>query len=92
MEGGAHVVMEAVRSCTPVLASRIPGNIGMLGSDYAGYFDWGHADQLVALLKRCHNDAAFYAHLQTQCAVRAPLFAAETEREKLRQLVNDLLA
>jgi putative glycosyltransferase (TIGR04348 family) len=92
MEGGAHVVMEAVRCGTPVLASRIPGNIGMLGSDYAGYFDWGHADQLVALLKRSHTDAAFYAHLQTQCALRAPLFAPETEREKLHQLVNDLLA
>ena len=30
MEGGAHVVMEAVRSGTPVLASRISGNVGML--------------------------------------------------------------
>ena len=38
MEGGAHVVMEAVRSGTPVLASRIAGNVGMLGADYAGYF------------------------------------------------------
>ena len=37
-EGGAHVIMEAVRSGTPVLASRIPGNVGMLGLDYPGYF------------------------------------------------------
>ena len=28
MEGGAHVVIEAVRSGTPVLASRIDGNVG----------------------------------------------------------------
>ena len=34
MEGGAHVVMEAVMSGTPVLASRIDGNVGMLGADY----------------------------------------------------------
>jgi hypothetical protein len=36
MEGGAHVIMEAICSGVPVLASRIAGNIGMLGEDYAG--------------------------------------------------------
>lgn len=91
MEGGAHVVMEAVRCGTPVLASRIAGNIGMLGADYAGYFDWGQADQLVDLLRRCQADPAFYAYLQAQCAVRAPLFSTETERRLLGQLVNGLL-
>jgi putative glycosyltransferase (TIGR04348 family) len=90
MEGGAHVVMEAVRSGTPVLASRIDGNVGMLGADYAGYFDWDHAEQLVALLRRCHFDPAFLAQLQAQCAARAPLFAPETERLALQQLVTGL--
>ncbi|MDO9144340.1 selenoneine biosynthesis selenosugar synthase SenB [Rhodoferax sp.] len=92
MEGGAHVVMEAVRAGTPVLASRIDGNVGMLGSDYAGYFDWDHAEQLVDLLRRCHVEPAFYAHLQAQCVVRAPLFAPETERRALQQLVTQLSA
>jgi hypothetical protein len=64
----------------------------MLGADYAGYFDWGRADQLAALLRRCRADAAFYAHLQAQCAARAPLFATEAERAALRGLVDDLLA
>jgi putative glycosyltransferase (TIGR04348 family) len=90
MEGGAHVVMEAVRSGTPVLASRIDGNVGMLGADYAGYFDWDHAEQLVALLRRCHHDPTFLAQLQAQCAARAPLFAPETERLALQQLVTGL--
>jgi putative glycosyltransferase (TIGR04348 family) len=92
MEGGAHVVMEAVRSGTPVLASRIDGNVGMLGADYAGYFDWDHAEQLVALLRRCHHEPTFYARLQAQCAARAPLFAPETERLALQQLVRGLTA
>lgn len=92
MEGGAHVVMEAVRSGTPVLASRIDGNVGMLGSDYAGYFDWDQAEQLAALLRRSHHEPAFYARLQAQCAARAPLFASETERLALQQLVNGLTA
>ncbi|MGB4360841.1 MAG: selenoneine biosynthesis selenosugar synthase SenB, partial [Rhodoferax sp.] len=92
MEGGAHVVMEAMRSGTPVLASRIDGNVGMLGNDYAGYFDWDHAEQLVDLLRRCHLEPAFYVQLQAQCAARAPLFALETERLAVQRLVTELTA
>ena len=92
MEGGAHVVMEAVRCGTPVLASRIAGNVGMLGADYAGYFDWDNTAQLVALLRRCRHDAAFLATLQAQCAARAPLFSTEAEYRHLHQLVASLCA
>jgi putative glycosyltransferase (TIGR04348 family) len=55
IEGGAHVIMEAVQSGTPVLASRIAGNVGMLGEDYAGYFEPGDAAGLAALLQRCRG-------------------------------------
>ncbi len=58
MEGGAHVVMEAVCSGTPVLASRIAGNVGMLGLDYPGYFEHGDAEALAGLLVRCRNHEA----------------------------------
>ena len=92
MEGGAHVVMEAVLSATPVLASRIPGNVGMLGQDYAGYFEPGNAQALADLLKRCRQDAGWLAHLQAQCALRAPLFAPAAEAAALHQLVQDLRA
>ena len=92
MEGGAHVVMEAVLSGTPVLASRIPGNIGMLGEDYAGYFAPGNAQALADLLKRCRQDAGWLVQLQAQCALRAPLFAPEAEAAALHQLVQDLRA
>jgi putative glycosyltransferase (TIGR04348 family) len=89
MEGGAHVVMEALRSGTPVLASRIDGNIGMLGADYAGYFDWNDAAALVALLRQCHS-GTLLAHLQAQCDDRAPLFSTEAERAALHQLIDAL--
>ena len=91
MEGGAHVVMEAVCSGTPVLASRIAGNVGMLGPDYAGYFDWNDATQLLALLRRCHRDRDFHAQLQAQCAARSPLFSRTAEQRALHQLVGELL-
>jgi putative glycosyltransferase (TIGR04348 family) len=95
IEGGAHVVMEAVLSGTPVLASRIPGNVGMLGDDYAGYFEPGDAAGLAQLLKRCRGVAGagdeWLAQLNAQCALRAPLFSPEAERAALLQLVRDLL-
>ncbi len=93
MEGGAHVIMEAVACGTPVLASRIDGNVGMLGADYAGYFPWGDAAALAALIERCrHADAdPLLATLKRQCAKRAPLFAPDAERTALHSLVRELL-
>ncbi|MEO8974281.1 MAG: glycosyltransferase, partial [Casimicrobiaceae bacterium] len=96
IEGGAHVIMEAVASGTPVLASAMDGNIGMLGADYAGYFPWNDAEALATLLLRCHgtgaqSDVAFVGRLAAQCAQRAPLFAPERECAALARLVDDLL-
>ncbi len=94
MEGGAHVLMEAVRSGTPVLASRIPGNVGMLGADYPGYFPWGDAAALAALLRQCREGmdagAGMLLRLQAKSALRAPLFAPTTEQAALLSLLQDL--
>ena len=90
MEGGAHVILEAVQSGTPVLASNISGNVGMLGADYLGYFDVGDAVGLSNLVGRCATDPAFLASLQQQCALRADLFAPATEKRLVLSLVDDL--
>ncbi|MBP8306411.1 MAG: TIGR04348 family glycosyltransferase [Burkholderiaceae bacterium] len=96
MEGGAHVVMEAVRSGTPVLASRISGNVGMLGDDYDGYFELGDSDGLAALLRRCRSEQALpepsrlLTRLRAQCARRASLFSPDGERAALLGLVDSL--
>lgn len=94
MEGGAHVVMEAVRSGTPVLASRVGGNVGMLGPDYAGYFAHDDAQALAALLRQCRREQAdpqgLLARLTRQCEARAPLFDPARERDALRQLIEEL--
>jgi putative glycosyltransferase (TIGR04348 family) len=87
MEGGAHVVMEAVCSGTPVLASRMDGNVGMLGSGYDGYFPVGDSQALATLLRRCKNERAFLDHLKQQCDRRAPLFAPASEQAALVALV-----
>lgn len=91
MEGGANVIIEAVSSGVPVLASRIDGNVGMLGADYGGYFEAGDAAALAALIDRCASAPAFDALLRRQCAARAPRFLPGAERAALADLVDNLL-
>jgi len=95
LEGGAHVLMEAVCSGTPVIASAIDGNIGMLGKDYAGYFACGDAPGLAALLVRCRASQGqtdgVLAELAAQCQRRAERFAPASEQAAVRQLLADLL-
>ena len=93
MEGGAHVLMEAVCSGTPVLASRIDGNVGLLGEDYAGFFEPGDAQALAHFLQACRmpqDGHSLVAHLRHQCALRAPLFEPQAERAALHRWVQDL--
>jgi putative glycosyltransferase (TIGR04348 family) len=92
MEGGANVVIEAVRSGVPVLASRIDGNVGLLGTGYDGYFPVGDATALAALARRFCADAAFAARLREQCAAREALFRPAVERRAVRALVAAALA
>jgi len=86
------VILEAVQSGTPVLASRVDGNVGMLGPRYAGYFALGDDAGLAALLRRCRDDDAFLPRLRRQCQARAHLFAPAREQRLLRQLVASLCA
>lgn len=94
MEGGAHVIMEAVLCGTPVLASRIAGNVGMLGADYGGYFPPGDAAALAALLRGARRDIVTaggkLAALQAQCEARAPLFDPAAEQAGLLGVLAEL--
>ena len=92
MEGGAHVVTEALTAGTPVLASRIAGNLGLLGAGYRGSFDWGDAAGLATLLAQARDDPAMLALLRAQCSARAPLFDPDHERQTLLDLLAPLLA
>ena len=91
LEGGAHVVSEALCSGTPVLASHIAGNVGLLGAGYGGYFPVGDAAALAALLQRLRDEPAMLAGLQLQCRERAPLFAPSRESVVLLALIGETL-
>jgi putative glycosyltransferase (TIGR04348 family) len=83
MEGGANVIAEAARIGTPVLASRVPGNVGMLGARYPGYFPLGNEARLASLVARARDDGNFYKALRTALALRRSLFAPARERASL---------
>ena len=91
MEGGANVIVEAVMAGTPVLASRMSGNVGMLGADYPGYFETGDASGLARLLVQALEDAAFRRALDRACRKRRVLFRPEAEQKAVRGLVTGLL-
>ena len=90
MEGGANAVAEALAAGVPVIASRIAGNVGMLGEDYPGYYPLGDEKALALLVERTETDAAFYESLQARCAARRPLTLPERERGALGGLVEEV--
>lgn len=92
MEGGANVIVEAITAGTPVLASRMSGNVGMLGKEYEGYFPVGDHAALVALMLRCFNDPNFYSRLNLSCKARARLFLPVTEQTTLKLLLEEIIA
>jgi putative glycosyltransferase (TIGR04348 family) len=91
MEGGANVVAEAARIGTPVIASRMPGNIGMLGERYPGYYPVADDAALAALISRAANDARFYKQLKSAMHARRKLFAPAAERAALVRVVREAL-
>jgi putative glycosyltransferase (TIGR04348 family) len=91
IEGGAQAIIEAIRSGTPVIASKAEGNVGLLGSDYPALFAVGDTEHAVRLIERAATDPAFMRALALHCRRRAKLFAPERERAAVRRLVRDLL-
>ena len=92
MEGGANVIVEAVTAGTPVMASRISGNLGMLGDGYPGYFTVGDAAGLAdRLLQACH-DPEYLAALRSACLRRKRLFDPRIEKKAVNALVAEMLA
>ncbi len=91
MEGGAHVILEASQSGCAVLASNVPGNVGMLGAKHSGLFDLGDDARLAHLIARSRDDLSFFQSLRDQTFARAHLFEPAEEQRRLRQLIQTAL-
>jgi glycosyltransferase involved in cell wall biosynthesis len=90
LEGGANVVSEAIVAGVPILASRIPGTVGLLGEAYPAYFDVGDTRALATLLWRAETDARFLARLARRVRQLAPRFTPARERAVWARLLRGL--
>jgi len=91
MEGGANAVSEAIAVGVPVVASDIPGSVGLLGRDYPGYFPVGDTRVLADVLLRAETDSRFYNSLKACCRRLRPLFRPARERQSWRRLLQELV-
>ncbi len=90
-EGGANAICEAVAIGLPVIASRIDGNVGMLGQDYAGFFTSDDVDDLAKLLRRVFTEKGLYKLLKQQVSERAELFSYQREAAEWVGLVEKMM-
>ncbi len=90
LEGGANVVSEAIVLGVPVLASRIPGNVGLLGADYAGYYPPGDERALAELMRRAEAEPAFERTLHSQVMRKQSLFRPEREMHAWKRLLEEV--
>ena len=91
MEGGANVIAEAARIGTPVLASCVSGNVGMLGRAYPGYFPLFNERALCRLFEKNMNEKISYQKLKRALAARQNLFAPAAERAALARVLREAL-
>lgn len=92
MEGGANVVSEACRAGLPVIASAIPGNLGLLGQDYPGYFPVQDEQALSALLLKAENDPNWLQDLTDRVVSQAMHFTPEAEQAALETAIARALS
>jgi putative glycosyltransferase (TIGR04348 family) len=89
MEGGANVLSEAIAAAVPILASRINGNIGILGADYPGYFDVGNTRQLAQLLDRAESSSEYLTKLRAWIGSLASVADPAREEQAWSALINE---
>ena len=90
LEGGANVISEAIAISIPIISSLIPGSVGILGSDYPGYFPVGDSAALREQLLRAESEDGFYRDLQQWVARLHPLVSASRERQTWAALLSEL--
>ncbi|MFQ5766843.1 MAG: selenoneine biosynthesis selenosugar synthase SenB [Acidobacteriota bacterium] len=89
-EGGANAVSEALARDVPILASRIPGNLGLLGNRYPGTFPVGDTRHLARLIHCAETDPVFLNRLKAGCRRAKQLIDPDRERAAWQRLLQQI--
>ena len=90
MEGGANVLSEAVAAGTPVVATRIPSMVALLGRGYPGLFRFGDTRALARLLSRAEGEPEFLGTLRRRSVGLRDALSPGRERNALAGLMREL--
>lgn len=88
MEGGANVVSEAIRIGTPVVASKVSGNVGLLGDQYPGYYPVADERALASRIIELLRKPGFPAALKRRLAKLRPTVDPWNEARMLGKAIS----
>ena len=89
-EGGSNTVSEALAHGAAILATSIPGTLGLLGPDAPGTFAPRDEAGLTRLLDRAERDPAWLESLRAASRARRWITEPAREREAWRTLLEEL--
>ena len=87
-EGGANVVSEAIMAGVPIIASKIPGNTGLLGQDYPGYYPVQDEFELAKLLEHAETHPKFLRELYLNGRRLRKNFLPSKEAAQWRRIIK----
>ncbi len=90
-EGAPNVIVEAALLGRPILATRIPGVVGMLGEGHPGLFEPGDSAGLASLLRRLDSDFDFVEELADHSRRLAERSGLDRERAAWDSLLAEPL-
>lgn len=90
LEGAGNAASEAITARVPVLCTRVPGLVGMVGEGYPGLFEVGDAPGLARLLQRAADEPDYLALLGEAIEARRPLLDPARERQGWADLLREL--
>ncbi|MDG2013628.1 MAG: selenoneine biosynthesis selenosugar synthase SenB [Pirellulaceae bacterium] len=89
-EGAPSVISEAIVNKIPILASRIDATVGLLGTDYPGFFKVGDTQQLADLMLAAETQPDFLRRLKQAISPLVSKFSPQRERENWQSMLQSL--
>ena len=91
-EGGANVISEAIIANVPVIASKISGNVGLLGPQYPAYYPQKNEHALAKIIVKAETNLNFLDSILHYYQSIKKFYLPEKEHKDWLLLVNKVMA